>query len=302
MAADGNANFHHGAVLPQSFCSHQVASFQSGAVNSATGMIGTNNMSGINGMVGMILTNNPGMMTNNASLMIPPSNIFPDPVPRLKHGIRLAVDWSYEELAVLKEGLAKHANEPNILKYIKIAASLPDKTVRDVAMRCRWMTKKENSKRRKQEEYYAGKKVKDRKEKMVDCSARANIHPIQPENAAVYSFMMNHVNHNDQFSCEVAPVIDGATQHLLDENAQLFNRIAANIVTFQMHNNIELFCRASNNITVIINSMSETPGIMSQMPPLPVSINEDLVDSILPNANQVYAPGCSNLKEEPKCW
>lgn len=34
----------------------------------------------------------------------------------------------------------RYANEPNIMKYIKIAASLPDKTVRDVAMRCRWMT------------------------------------------------------------------------------------------------------------------------------------------------------------------
>jgi hypothetical protein len=28
----------------------------------------------------------------------------------------------------------------NLLKYIKIAAQLQDKTVRDVALRCRWMT------------------------------------------------------------------------------------------------------------------------------------------------------------------
>lgn len=33
-----------------------------------------------------------------------------------------------------------YADEPNIMKYIKIAATLRDKTVRDVAMRCRWMT------------------------------------------------------------------------------------------------------------------------------------------------------------------
>ncbi|XP_008797935.1 uncharacterized protein LOC103712984 isoform X3 [Phoenix dactylifera] len=301
MAADGNTNFYHGGVL-QSFCGQQVDSFQSEAVNSAPRMIGTNNMSGINSMAGMILTNNPGTMMNNASLMIPPSNspsnIFLDPVPGLKHGIGLAADWSYEETAELKRGLIKYANEPTILKYIKIASSLPDKTVRDVAMRCRWMTK-ENGKRRKQEEYYAGKKIKDRKEKMVDCSARADIHPIQPDNAAVYSSMMNHVNHNNQFSCEVAPVIDGATQHLLGENARLFNKIAANISTFQMRNNIELFCRTRNNITGIINSMSEMPGVMSQMPPLPISINEDLVNSILSYANQVYAAG--NLKEQPNC-
>lgn len=33
----------------------------------------------------------------------------------------------------------RFANEPRILKYIKIAATLRDKTVRDVAMRCRWI-------------------------------------------------------------------------------------------------------------------------------------------------------------------
>ncbi|XP_038977864.1 uncharacterized protein LOC120108352, partial [Phoenix dactylifera] len=92
----------------------------------------------------MILANNPAVMINNASLMIPPSNspsnILLEPVPGLKHGIGLAVDWSYEELAELREGLDRYANEPNIMKYIKIAARLPDKTVRDVAMRCRWMT------------------------------------------------------------------------------------------------------------------------------------------------------------------
>lgn len=26
-----------------------------------------------------------------------------------------------------------------MMKYVKIAASLPEKTVRDVALRCRWM-------------------------------------------------------------------------------------------------------------------------------------------------------------------
>ncbi|XP_073112764.1 uncharacterized protein [Elaeis guineensis] len=288
MAEDPNMNFPHGGVFPQSFCNQQVVSFQSETVNSTTGMIGMNSMSGISSTAGMILANNPAMMINNASLMISPcnspSNILQEPVPGLKHGIGLAVDWSYEELAMLREGLERYANEPNIMKYIKIAARLPDKTVRDVAMRCRWMTK-ENGKRRKQEEYYAGKKIKDGKEKMVDCSTRSNVHPIQPDNAAAYSSMMHHGNHNNQFSCE-APVIDGATRHLLDENVQVFNKIAANLQTFQIRNNIELFCHARNNITTIINSMSEMPGIMSRMPPLPVSVNEDLFSSILRSASQ----------------
>ncbi|RRT80783.1 hypothetical protein B296_00020643 [Ensete ventricosum] len=57
----------------------------------------------------------------------------------------------------------RYANEPSIQKFTKIAALLPRKTIRDVALRCQWMINKENGKRRKVEENYATKKVKDMK-------------------------------------------------------------------------------------------------------------------------------------------
>ncbi|KAL6576442.1 hypothetical protein OROHE_000223 [Orobanche hederae] len=76
----------------------------------------------------------------------------------LKHDTGLAVEWSVDEQYKLEQGLAKYANEPiirvfpasicryanepNIMRYIKIAASLQDKTVRDVALRYRWITRK----------------------------------------------------------------------------------------------------------------------------------------------------------------
>ncbi|KAL0912855.1 hypothetical protein M5K25_016269 [Dendrobium thyrsiflorum] len=56
----------------------------------------------------------------------------------------------------------------------------------------------------------------------------------------------------------------------------------------QVQDNADLFLRTRNNITAILNSMSGMPGIMSQMPPLPVTINEDLVTTILPNTSQVF--------------
>lgn len=34
----------------------------------------------------------------------------------------------------------RYAHEPTIMKYIKIAAMLPTKTIRDVALRCWWNT------------------------------------------------------------------------------------------------------------------------------------------------------------------
>jgi hypothetical protein len=53
----------------------------------------------------------------------------------------------------------------NLVKYIKLAALLPEKTVRDVALRCIWITKKEDGERRKVEEQNSSKKTKDKKEK-----------------------------------------------------------------------------------------------------------------------------------------
>ena len=41
------------------------------------------------------------------------------------------------------------------------------------------------------------------------------------------------------------------------------------------------------HIIDILCSMWDMPGIMSQMPPLPIEINEELADAILPCINQV---------------
>ncbi|CAH9120812.1 unnamed protein product [Cuscuta epithymum] len=50
-------------------------------------------------------------------------------------------DWSDEEQAILEQCLAKYAayNSTNIARYAKISLQLNNKTVRDVALRCRWM-------------------------------------------------------------------------------------------------------------------------------------------------------------------
>ncbi|KAF9611736.1 hypothetical protein IFM89_034919 [Coptis chinensis] len=52
--------------------------------------------------------------------------------------------------------------------------------------------------------------------------------------------------------------IGGPTGHLLEQNTQVFEQI------------LQLY------------SLNDMPGIMKQMPPLPVKVNEELVNSILP--------------------
>ncbi|CAL5427464.1 unnamed protein product [Camellia sinensis] len=146
-----------------------------------------------------------------------------------------------------------YAAEPSIMKYIKIAAMLNDKDVRAVALRCRWMTRK----KRKCDDQNLGKKVKDRKDKLVASSSKINISSASLLNMAPYSLIPNHLDHNEHMHFE----------GWLDDN-------------------IDLFFRARNNIAVILKDMREMPGIMRRMPPLPETINEELANSIFPSTSQ----------------
>ncbi|KAF7102263.1 hypothetical protein CFC21_103426 [Triticum aestivum] len=190
--------------------------------------------------------------------------------PKYKFVTGSPSDWTPYELSIFQEGLARYAREPTIMKYIKIAAMLPTKTIRDVALRCRWTAGKE-SRRRKPDEFYAGKRIRDLKEKMVVSTSLANFQMAPPNNLVPFSMSMHHP----------VLVLDNATQHLLEENNQLLNQISANIETFKLGENMDLFLRTNNNIQTILKRMSETPGVMGQMRPLPEPVNEGQLNSLL---------------------
>ncbi|CAA2954886.1 Hypothetical predicted protein [Olea europaea subsp. europaea] len=225
------------------------------------------------------------------------SSFLLDSVPGLKHDTGLAVEWSVEEQYKLEEGLDKYANEPNIMRYIKIAASLRDKTVRDVALRCRWMSRK----RRKQEDHILARKVKDRKDKFMESPLKNNMSLASAMNVAPHSLFINHREPSYYMPFEV---LTDTTKQLLEENNHAFGQISANISNLKLQENIDLFCRARNNINTVLNEMRSMPGIMSQMPPLSVIINEELASSILPSSSQSVMFGSSggiSLKREPGC-
>ncbi|KAL6563542.1 hypothetical protein OROGR_002501 [Orobanche gracilis] len=81
----------------------------------------------------------------------------------LRHNPGLSLDWTPDEQSMLEDLLAKsgYASESTVVRYAIIAQALRDKTVRDVALRCRWISKKENGKRRKDENN--SRKNKDKK-------------------------------------------------------------------------------------------------------------------------------------------
>ncbi|KAG6534311.1 hypothetical protein ZIOFF_008197 [Zingiber officinale] len=76
-------------------------------------------------------------------------------------------------------------------------------------------------------------------------------------------------------------LIDSRTRKLLDDNIKILQQIAANLNYNEIHNNNDLFCRSKQNLAAILNRMNGMAGIMSQMPPLPVNIDDNLM-SLLP--------------------
>ncbi|XP_042021436.1 uncharacterized protein LOC121768896 [Salvia splendens] len=219
-----------------------------------------------------------------------------DSFPGLKHDGGFAVEWSVDEQFKLEEGLAKYASEHNITKYVKIAASLRDKTVRDVALRCRWMMRK----RRKQEHPCLGKKIRDLKEKMLEPALKTNMSSASSVNVAPYTSTTNQ-----QCGYMISGVLSGTARHLLEENSRSFEQISVNLSTQKLQQNIDLFFHVRNNIITVLDSMTKMPGIMSQMPPLPVLLNEELTSSIfLPSSQPMIMFSSSSMapvKQEPGC-
>ncbi|KAF7824258.1 uncharacterized protein G2W53_022402 [Senna tora] len=190
----------------------------------------------------------------------------------MKHNPGISLDWTPDEQAILEEGLAKIAlnscflsypfelfdmslerftSESNILRYAKIALQLQNKTVRDVALRVRWMNKKENSKRRKDD---LTRKSKDKKlnlinprptnntrerkastgdttatlkERVSDPSAKTSHFATRP-NVSPYAPPMIMMDNDDGISYK------GPTGELLEQNAQALNQISANLAAFQL--------------------------------------------------------------------
>lgn len=195
----------------------------------------------------------------------------------LRHDPGISVEWSPDEQFILDDLLSKYASESNLVRYAKIAMKLKDKTVRDVAMRCRWMTKKENGKRRKED--HSARKNKDRKEKATDSSTKSSSHLTTRPNGPSYAPPMIPIDNDDGVSYKD---IGGATGELLEKNAQILNQISSNFAGFQIHDNINLLCQSRENILALLNDLNDMPETMKQMPLLPVKLNEELASNILP--------------------
>ncbi|MBA0583313.1 hypothetical protein Gorai_014177, partial [Gossypium raimondii] len=168
-------------------------------------------------------SNNSGGNTSTAA-----AAVSADTQSALRHNPGISLDWTPEEQTMLEDLLVKYTSDSTIVRYAKIAMQLKDKTVREVALRCRWMTKKENGKRRKED--HSARKNKDRREKGTDTSAKPTPHLTTRPNGPSYALPMIPMDNDDGILCEA---IGGVTGELFEQNAQMFNQISANFAAFQ---------------------------------------------------------------------
>ncbi|XP_009408279.2 uncharacterized protein LOC103990722 isoform X1 [Musa acuminata AAA Group] len=281
MEADDNTNFEYGGGFPQSF-SNRDAVCLPGTVNRAMGMASGRGMcSSGSSMAGMFLPANAGTL-NNTSPVTPQSgnssgNAILNHESPPESASTSAVNWSNDEVLVLRRGLEEYADKPSLTKYINIAGMLPNKTARDIALRCHWMMP----------------------EKMVNSSSVSSMNYVQPDNVTHNAPTMLDVHHGNQVSCEAYPT-ESETQRCLAENVKLLNLIMANFEMNKVEDNVNLLYYVRKNIVTILNSFSGASSVMSRMPPLCMSIGEDLFQLLFVLVNLVHALGGSHRKEEQR--
>ena len=80
-----------------------------------------------------------------------PSGTLPPQQPSTSYAQwNISLDWTEEEQRTFEAGLARYPPAMDALqRYTKLAASLPRKSVRDVALRARWRVNQQLLKKRK---------------------------------------------------------------------------------------------------------------------------------------------------------
>ncbi|XP_061367711.1 uncharacterized protein LOC133310746 [Gastrolobium bilobum] len=128
------------------------------------------------------------------------------------HNPGISLDWTLEEQAVFQKGLIQFASVPSMpRRYNLIANQLPNKTVREVILRDKWM--REES----QPVKWMDEKVSHPAAKSSAFAARPNVSPYAP---------MIVMDNDDGISSKAIGCPAG---ELLEQNAQALKQISANI-------------------------------------------------------------------------
>ncbi|KAK1353964.1 DUF3755 domain-containing protein [Heracleum sosnowskyi] len=248
------------------------------------------------------VTVNNGNDNNSAAAGIPVDDEYYNyalgpTIAALKHNPGITLNWSPQEFFLMQELLVKHASVPNATKYAIVAQHLNEKTALDVSLFVNWIKKniykcqgkdqfnshiaeKKESRKRRKDDDNPSRKNKDKVEKVADPSAKSISYLTNQSDGSLYAQTAVSMDSDDGISCKD---IDGANGQLLKQNAQVMDQISANLRAFKIHDNINLFCQARNNIETLLNDLDQLE-LMGRMPPFPVKLDENLTSNLLPPA------------------
>ncbi|KAL1538106.1 hypothetical protein AAHA92_26888 [Salvia divinorum] len=211
----------------------------------------------------------------------------------LLHNPGLSLEWTPHEESALEDLLVKYASESTPTLYVIIAQALRGKTVRDVALRCIWMNKPENGKRKNED---IGPSRKNKGKKFQEKGSDALPESSQVANGVNGLAVMSvDVDSGDRLNA----IGDPAGQ-ILRNNARAMDQIFNNNFSAgKIDENIRLFTEVRANINLILNEFVQKPQgdinlilkelrledmteFKQSMPPFPVKLNDDMANSILP--------------------
>jgi hypothetical protein len=181
-------------------------------------------------------------------------------------GWGITLEWTEEEQRTLEQLMLRYqpTQMDPLQRHVRIAAGLPRKSVRDVALRVRWTHLQHQLKQR------TGLDPR-----------RPGIAPMPPKPMLPTAAPMPQL-----LSPPVAdgpPTIEGPIAHLLDANLAILNQFRSNMSAFKVHDNTQLLVQFRDNILNILHLMEAMGGVMAQLPQLPVRLNVDLANNFLPS-------------------
>jgi hypothetical protein len=197
----------------------------------------------------------------------------------------VSVEWTDEEQRALESCLMRFPADrmDSLQRYVRAAAALPRKSVRDVALRARWTALQHQLKKRTAIEPM-------RKPGMPPMPPKPPAMPLPggapPPGAPPPAFLAppGAAGPGPGLGLhEGPPALEGPAAALLDSNLSILNHFRANMSAFKVHENTQLLVQFRDNILAIINAMEAMGGVMAQMPPLPVRLNVDLANNFLPS-------------------
>lgn len=201
-------------------------------------------------------------------------------------------EWTPHEQAALDQAAVKFPAEryQPFERYVRIAATLPRKGVRDVALRLRWLSQ---ARKRKVSEDGPNKRL--RRDRCQSIFATQQ----KPANAMPqWQQPQMPMPQLDDHGASTVGAVGGLVAQLLEQNLHILYQYKQNMHQFKVQENTELLVRFRDNILAVLNQMSSMDGVMSQMPQLPVRMNVELANNFLPAAAgspPIFTLGAPNM-------